>query len=61
MIEQFVLAQTFAVIGGDDHDCLIEHASVLQFVEQLTQPLIQISQAVVIRISCERSALLGYP
>ena len=51
MIEQPVLPQPFAMIGGHDHERLFEHAATLEVVDQFTQPLVQIGQAVVVGIA----------
>ena len=61
VIEQPVLPQPFAVIGGHDHERLIEHAATLEVVDQFTQPLVQISQAVVVGIANERPRRRGNP
>ena len=44
MEKQVVLPQSFAVIGGDDHQRAVENATTLQLAEELTQLLVQISQ-----------------
>ena len=59
MVKQTMLAQSFAMVGGHDHQRSIEHAAALQFVEQLSQPLVQISKAIVIAIYDEGSVVLG--
>ena len=57
MIEEPVLPQPFAVIGGDDHECFVEHTTVLEVVDQHAQPIVQVGEAVVVRIAneCHRS------
>ena len=37
MLEEIVLTQSFAMIGGDHDPCPIEHAATLQIVKQLTE------------------------
>ena len=59
VVEQIVLPQSFAMIGGDDHQRSIEHAAPLQVVEQLAQPLVQIGEAVVIGVSSQESDSAG--
>ncbi len=59
MIEQVVFSQSFAMIRGDHDQGLIEHAPAPQLVEQMAKPLVQISEAVIIRISAQGSRLAG--
>src|SRR5262245_52644185 len=54
MVEQFVLAQPLAMIGGDDQESSLEHAAALQFIEQHTQLLVEIGEATIVAIADER-------
>src|SRR5262249_39456943 len=58
MVEEVMFAQSFAMVGSDDHPRSIEHTTTFQFVEQLTQPLVQISETVVIAISSQVPVVL---
>ena len=59
MFKEIMFPQSFAMIGGDDHQRPIEHAATLQLVEQLTQPLVQISKTVIVAISSQRQVMLA--
>ena len=48
--EQEVIAQVLAVIRGDDHQRIVEHAAPAQLIEEEPQPPIEISNAIVINI-----------
>ena len=61
MIEQLMLAQPFAVVCDDDHEHLIEQPSASKFVEQLADPLVQVSKTVVVRIVGQGEARRGDP
>ena len=54
VIEQPVLPKALAMIGGHDHQRLIEHTAAVEVVDQLTQPVVHIGQAVVVTIARER-------
>ena len=59
MVEQTMLPQSFAMIGGDDHQRPIELAAAVQFLEQLAQVLVQISKTTVIGVSNQGSIVQG--
>ena len=50
MEEQEVIAQVLAVIRGDDHQGIVEHAAPAELLEEDPQPPIKISNAIVINI-----------
>ena len=58
MVEDVVLSQSFPVVGGDDHERPIELTAPLQFVEQLAEPLVEIGEAVVVRIASQGPEVL---
>jgi hypothetical protein len=57
VLEEIMLSQSLAVVGGYDHECLLENAPALQFAEQRPELIVQISKAVVIAIDDESSVV----
>ena len=45
-----MIAEVLAVIRGDDHQGIVEHAAPAEFLEEHPQPLIEIRNAIVIDI-----------
>ena len=56
-----MLPESFAVIGGDDHQRVVENATTLQLVEELTQLLVQITKTTVVAISNQGDVRRGQP
>ena len=48
--EQEVIAQVLAVIRGDDHQGIVEHAAPAELLKEHPQPPIEIRNAIVIDI-----------
>ena len=53
MIEQAVLTEALAVVGGDDYHCPIEHSALIQFVKKPSQLLVKICEAIVVGIAAQ--------
>ena len=53
VVKQVVFTQPLTMIRGHDDQCLIEHAVTLQCVKEQAKLLVEITQAVVIRIASE--------
>ena len=53
VVKQVVFAQPLTMIRGDDDQCLIEHAVPPQCVKEQAKLLVDVSQAVVIRIASD--------
>ena len=47
-----MIAQMLAVIGSHDHQRIFDHSLPAQLVEQQSQPPIEISNTIVVHISC---------
>ena len=51
MLEQRMVPQRFAVIGKDDHERVIEDAAASQLVEQDAQLIVEVRDAIVVRVA----------
>ncbi len=61
MLEESMISQFFTVIGGDDHDGFVEQIAALQVVEQLTQPPVEVCQAVLVGVFDQVDEVLAQP
>ena len=59
MVIEIMFPQSFAVIADDDDPGLFEQAAPAQIVVQLTQHLVQISKAVVVRVAGQLQVIRG--
>ncbi len=54
-------AETLAVIRGDDHPGTIENGTAIEFVDQLAKLLIEVGDAVIVRVETETDLVRGRP
>ena len=61
VVEQVVLPELLAVVGSDDHQRSIELSASSQLLEQLSQPFIEVCQAIVIAVAGHHSITFRQP
>src|ERR1700722_9861060 len=53
-----ILAETLAMIRGDDHPRMFKNGTTLELVNQTTKLLVEIRNAIVVRITTETDLVL---
>ena len=59
MVEQVMFPKSFAMIGRHDHQRPTEFSAALQFLEELTQLFVQISETIIVGIFSQDSKVRG--
>jgi hypothetical protein len=51
--DEVVLADLLAMVGRDDHQGVVQNPSPLQFIKQVAERSVEVSDAVVVRVASQ--------